>query len=151
MPEMPVSVQEELHRFHTHLKAMEENISVLQKDVTSSVQHLLECQAVLAGLGSKIKLLCLRVDEAVLGHGALEVCAAQLEKNGKLDIMRSNLLKHVTKDIPAQTPLTGSTANQVTPEGQRKRPRQHDEANASKRSKQPSELTAGTGGFHLGG
>ncbi|TFK58190.1 hypothetical protein BDN72DRAFT_906988 [Pluteus cervinus] len=126
MPEMPVSVQDELHRFHAHLQTMEENITSLQKDVTSSVERLLECRAMLAGLSSKIKLLCNRVDEAVLGHGALEVCTAQLEKHGKLDIMRSNLLKHITKDLPAQTPSTNSTASQVTSEGQRKRPRQHD-------------------------
>ncbi|TFK60198.1 hypothetical protein BDN72DRAFT_905179 [Pluteus cervinus] len=131
MPEMPISVPDELHRFYAHLQRMEVNVGVLQKDVASGIQSLLECKTMLAGLSANLKVLRSRIDEAVVGHEALEVCAAQLEKHGKLDIMRSTLLKRVTKDLPAQTPATTSTASTGTriasEHGQRKRPRSQGE------------------------
>ncbi|TFK58989.1 hypothetical protein BDN72DRAFT_906241 [Pluteus cervinus] len=152
MAEMPISVPDELQRFYALLQTMEENIGVLDEDATSAVKTLLECKGVLAGLSTNLKLLRQRLDVAVIAHGGLEVCAAQLEKTGKLDIMRSILLKHVTEDLPSQTPAsTASTPNQVASErGQRKRPRTQDNVNSLTRSKL-CEAPAGTATYHLGG
>ncbi|TFK60233.1 hypothetical protein BDN72DRAFT_905149 [Pluteus cervinus] len=164
MSDTPISVAAEFHRFYTHLETMEADIGEIRKDFAGAKKTLLEGEAVLTGLSSLLKALRQRIDEAVLGHGALEICAEKLETNGKLEMLRSTLLKHITKDITAKPVPGGPAANGVESEdGQRKRIRNPDDVgvNASKRAKKTDKSPAasgsgslpagGSGSYHLGG